>query len=161
MSAKERRNVLYFLYFFSIYFPLLTILNAEIPIYFLFEVLRSNFLLAFNDISLIKSHKSPSLLVFKSWIFESSMLKSTSLNCGLSVNIELLLLSKCEWVHIYICISIYMFLSLLCICTHNLTHRAGIYSVSALEWHSEGTRQCQGFSRVRKWPFAFSKWPQE
>lgn len=64
-------------------------------------------------------------------------------------------------VYINTCIAIYISLSLSCTCTHNLTHRAGIYSLSALEWHCEGTRQCEGFSRVRKWPFVSRKWPQE
>lgn len=87
------------------------------------------------------------------------MLQSTSLNCRLSVNIELWFLSKCVCVCIYICISIYMSLS--CTCTHNLTPRAGIYSLSALEWHCECTKQCEGSSRVGRWPFAPSKQPQE
>lgn len=154
MSAEKRLNVLYFFFFFfNLLSSLLTILSAEIPISFLFEVFRSNFLLAFNDVSLRKSHKSLSLLVFKSQIFESSMLQRISLNCRL-LTLNYYFKREC----IYVCISIYKSLS--CTCMHNLTHRAGIYSVSALEWHCEGTRQYEGFSRV-KWPFASSKRPQE
>lgn len=64
MSPEKRLNVLYFFFVFILLSLLLTILNAEIPISFLFKVFGSNFLLAFNDVSLRKSHRSLYLCYF-------------------------------------------------------------------------------------------------